>query len=659
LLLLLLLLLLLVVVAGVVAVVVVVLPLLLLLDLGGTAGCGGIFCLYSRSSFFLFVPTIPSLLHATEEDLSKVHEIVRGLVNIPPHLRRKRQNISISHRGATGGAIGQDSTKAGSKHPKPPATHRNDHDQRLRYDKMCTYLTALDFSITSIQANQIIRIFTGSTSRATLEPWAVLPEVVATVLTRLFALVRDRANFWKVVVSQPAEVRALARERIGWLRLFNPSNPEPAYDVDLRVDEQRRFARMLLAIGRHVKIEEEEEEEVVTVTTTDGTKTGATAAARGGGGGGGESASAVVGGSASGDGGSVKLTEEALRVAEKEVAEKKVHRWHVSSADILSMEWVQEEVPSPFAAKAASATAGGTVDGSSDQVLEPEYVNVYKMVARPLGEVAAENSGSPNAQAAVGGGTVPLLPGGLAVVSDSSERTAKNGSVLRIKTKMMVKDKVLKEESSDGESNSSSSSSSSSRSSSSSSSEGEEDEEEEKDAAEKEKPGTSEDDQKGKEGGDAAAEKKEVGETEDKVASAAQRETKMEAAGGDEGDEEKGRQGPAAAAAAVEEEKVDTVATTSIVAAVEDGDDDARASAVATTTGEAGGSDSTEDTAAALQQQPLKVETKFQQLQRQQLEKSARQEVIETVEDVHWYCIGNVNWMGVGRRIILSHTAPQ
>jgi hypothetical protein len=203
------------------------------------------------------------------------------------------------------------------------------------------------------------------------------------------------------------------------------------------------------------------------------------------------------------------------------------------------------------------------------------------------------------------------------------------------------------------------SSSSSSRSSSSSSSEGEEDEEEEKDAAEKEKPGTSEDDQKGKEGGDAAAEKKEGGETEDQVASAAQRETKMEAAGGDEGDEEKGREGPAAAAAAVEEEKVDTVATTSIVAAVEDGDDDARASAVATTTGEAGGSDSTEDTAAALQQQPLKVETKFQQLQRQQLEKSARQEVIETVEDVHWYCIGNVNWMGVGRRIILSHTAPQ
>ena len=180
--------------------------------------------------------------------------------------------------------------------------------------------------MTSAQANQIIRIFIGSTSHATLEPWALLPEVITTVLTRLFALVRDRANFWRVIASQPAEVKAMARERIGWLRLFNPSSPEPAYDIDLRVDEQRRFARMLLAMGRHIEKGTEE-----------------------------EGHGAVVEDSSKRTEGGDVLTVEALREADQEENKDILHRWNVSSAEIMSMEWVQEEAPSPSPSANAAA----------------------------------------------------------------------------------------------------------------------------------------------------------------------------------------------------------------------------------------------------------------------------------------------------------------
>ena len=30
--------------------------------------------------------------------------------------------------------------------------------------------------------------------------------------------------------------------------------------------------------------------------------------------------------------------------------------------------------------------------------------------------------------------------------------------------------------------------------------------------------------------------------------------------------------------------------------------------------------------------------------------------ITESVEDVRWFCIANVNWMGIGRRILSHHT---
>lgn len=305
-----------------------------------------------------------------------------------------------------------------AKNPKPPITHRNDYEQRIRYDKICSILNAFDKSVLTEEANCIVRIFTASANSSTLEPWAKLPDVVTTVLTRLFSLVRDRERMWMMVKRLPKDVKTLARKRIGWIRLFNPSNPEPQYDLDLRIDEQRRFARILLALGRHVMVDSEvhgftKEEKNEKFNSRDANKAPS------------------------------RKIEESLSVRRM----KNFHRWEISSADIVSMGWTQAE-----SSKESDQLSVNFVSDSKSALLQNEdkpsgkskedianinktsCTNIYREITQSLYDFVSA-TGYP---AAVGGNLVPLLPGDLSLYCDNTMK--QESSILRIKTKINVND---------------------------------------------------------------------------------------------------------------------------------------------------------------------------------------------------------------------------
>ena len=50
-----------------------------------------------------------------------------------------------------------------------------------------------------MQCNQIIRIFTSKSLSNLIEEWAKSTEVIASVFTKLFGLVRDRSNLWMTI----------------------------------------------------------------------------------------------------------------------------------------------------------------------------------------------------------------------------------------------------------------------------------------------------------------------------------------------------------------------------------------------------------------------------------------------------------------------------
>ena len=56
---------------------------------------------------------------------------------------------------------------------------------------------------------------------------------------------------------------------------------------------------------------------------------------------------------------------------------------------------------------------------------------------------------------------------------------------------------------------------------------------------------------------------------------------------------------------------------------------------------------------ASSQNRQLKVDTNIELY-----EEDYPEDVAETVEDMLWFCVANLNWMGVGRRILISSNPP-
>ena len=136
-----------------------------------------------------------ALPHASSLDLLDCLKRIKSYVLLskskrPPKTKRSKAAKNSKKTTTDGATVNTDDTDVVKTNQTRQSvtmrkeTHLHHPESRDKFDALMHYLHTLDVSITAIQANQIVRIFTSSSMQTLLSPWARQPSVPAAVFIR-------------------------------------------------------------------------------------------------------------------------------------------------------------------------------------------------------------------------------------------------------------------------------------------------------------------------------------------------------------------------------------------------------------------------------------------------------------------------------------------
>ena len=121
----------------------------------------------------------------------------------------------------------------------------DDTEKQIAIEGATEVLRSLQFSLSTLQVSQIMRLFKG----AAVKPWATEPNFLANIFILLYQRVRDLDKLYIVLETLPEDILQIIRHRIGTLRLHHPQHCAGKYSLNLSHADDWLLAKILFAMA--------------------------------------------------------------------------------------------------------------------------------------------------------------------------------------------------------------------------------------------------------------------------------------------------------------------------------------------------------------------------------------------------------------------------